>query len=259
MRMLFRVMVGAACAAMSSVVWAQEQESKMMPVDAKPVYEVATIKLTDPNEHNQGFQIRGRHVRVLNQTVTTMIMFGYGLHKKEILNGPDWISDQRFDVDGVPDIEGQPNLKQMQSIVRNALEERFGLKFHKEKRELTVYAVQVEKGGPKLEKSKWDPSRPPDQSGNGGGHKQFMKFTNNSMDEFAFGMQYFLDKPVVNQTGLPGKFDFGLTWKTDLDSTEIDAPDIFTAVKEQLGLRLEVTKAPVEAMVVDGITKPTDN
>lgn len=231
-----------------------------MPKDAEPVFEVAAIKLSDPNDHSQGFQIRGRHVKVQNENVISMIMFAYGIHNKQVVNGPDWIKDQHFDVDGVPDVEGEPNLKQMQHIVQNLLVERFGLKFHEEKRELAVYAIAIDKGGVKMQKSKSPETQAPDQTGNGGAHKQFMRYTNNTVDDFALSMQYFLDKPVVNQTCLAGRYDFALTWNPDLTETnEADVPGLFTAMKEQIGLKMEPTHAQVNVMVVDALSKPTEN
>lgn len=258
------VLAGLMCVMSAGTAWAQEQELPSMPLDAKPVYEVATIKPSDPAGRNQGFQIRGQHVKVTRQDVETMMMFAYGVHAKQIVNAPDWAKSDRFDVDGVPDVKGEPNLKQMQSIVQDLLETRFGLKFHREKREMTAYVVRVEKGGAKIEKSKSDPLRPPDQSGNGsGGHKQFMKFTNNSLNDFAFGMQYFMDKPVVNQTGLDGRYDFELTWNPNPDvaseTTEADVPGIFTAMKEQIGLRMDTEKTQVDVLVVDAVSKPSEN
>lgn len=254
-----RVLVGLGCVMMTGALWAQE-DLPMMPVDAKPVFEVETIKPTPATERNQGFQIRGQHVKLVNEDVQSMIMFAYGVHAKQILNAPDWVKSMRWDVDGVPDVKGEPSLKQMQGIVQNLLETRFGMKFHREQREMTAYVIHVEKSGAKLEKSKGDPNRPPDQSGNGGQHKQYMKFTNNTLDDFALGMQYFMDKPVVNQTSLQGRFDFALTWNPDLTETaETDAPGLFTAVKEQLGLKVDPEKTQVNALVVDALTQPTEN
>ena len=91
-----------------------------MPSDAKPVFEVATIKPSDPADRSQGFQTRGRHIKAQNESVTSMMMFAFGVHQKQILGGPEWMKE-RFDVDGVPDVVGDPNLKQMQAMLQTLL------------------------------------------------------------------------------------------------------------------------------------------
>lgn len=235
------------------------QDLKPMAPTAKPVFDVATIKPSDPTETSQGFQTRGRHVRVLNESVANMLMFAYGVHPKQIVGGPDWIKD-RYDIDGVPDIDGLPSIHQQQEMLQNLLADRFKLKFHREKRELAIYAIVLAKGGPKLTKTASDPDSLPDQTGNGGNNQQTMRFTNNSMDHFALGMQYFMDKPVVNQTSLEGHYDFTLQWSTGLGpATGSDVPGMFTAIQEQLGLKLEATKGMVEVLVVDALERPSQN
>jgi uncharacterized protein (TIGR03435 family) len=235
------------------------QDLKSMAPTAKPVFEVATIKPSDPTETSQGFQTRGRHIHALNESVSNMLMFAYGVHPKQIVGGPDWIKEH-YDIDGVPDIEGLPSLRQQQEMFQKLLAERFGLKFHREKRELAIYAVVPTKGGPKLTKTASDPDGLPDQTGHGGNNQQTMRYTNNSMDDFALSMQYFMDKPVVNQTGLQGHFDFTLQWTTGLGpATNSDLPGMFTAIQEQLGLKLEATRGPVEVLVVDSLERPSQN
>ena len=100
----------------ASVGWAQSP--KPMPKGAQPVYEVVTIKPSDPADRSQGFRTRGRRFVVRNESVISIIMFAYGVHKKQIADGPAWMDD-RFDVDGVPDIEGEPSLAQMQHILKS--------------------------------------------------------------------------------------------------------------------------------------------
>jgi len=93
------------------------------------------------------------------------------------------------------------------------------------------------------------------------GPAQYMKFTNNSMAEFAKVMELMVDKPVVDQTNLTGNYDFTLLWTPDsLRATPTDtAPGLFTAVQEQLGLKLEATRAPTDVFVIDAATRPTQN
>ena len=164
-------------------------------------------------------------------------------------------------MDGVPDVEGEPGVKQIQEMVRKLLTDRFGLKTHTEQREMNVYAVTVAKGGPKLKKSEFAPDALPDQTSRDSGGTREMKLTNTSMDEFTLSMKFFLDRPVVDKTGLSGKWDFELKWT--YDDTRVTNPNappgLFTAVQEQLGLRLDPVKAPVDVMVVDAVERPTEN
>jgi uncharacterized protein (TIGR03435 family) len=132
---------------------------------------------------------------------------------------------------------------------------------HHDQRELSVYAITVAKGGPKLEKSKSDPDALSDSSGHGMGSAQLMKFTNLSMTDFAQTMQLMVDRPVIDQTNLPGRYDFSLLWTPDvMRATPTDtAPGLFTAVQEQLGLKLEATRASTDVIVIDAATRPTQN
>ncbi len=249
----------------SLLVWfvvaagALRQDVKPMAKDAKPVFEVAAIKRTDPAEKSQGFQTRGRRVVLVRESVASMMMFAYGMHHQQIVGAPAWVEDETYDVNGLPDVEGEPDSEQMQHMVRGLLVDRFGLKFHGDKRERSYFALTAVKGS-KLTPAK-DPDAPADDNGNGNGNHMTMKWTSNSMDEFRIGLLYFVNKPVVNQTGLTGKYDFALTWTPDeMKASEGDqAPGLFTAMREQLGLELKPAKGPVEVMVVDAVERPSAN
>jgi len=141
---------------------------------------------------------------------------------------PPWLEAARFDIEGQADIEGVPNLHQIQEMLQKLLEDRFDLKFHREKRELSIYAITVSKGGPKLAKSPATRNGLPAQTGSGSGGQQLRKFTNNSMSDFALGMQAFLDRPVVDETGLTGRYNFVLKWTPDESNTsDPNAPRVF--------------------------------
>ncbi|HEX9201157.1 MAG TPA: TIGR03435 family protein [Acidobacteriaceae bacterium] len=232
-----------------------------MARDADPLFEVATIKPADPNDRNQGFRLEGHRISIENNTMTNIICFAYSIQKTQIVNAPQWFNEQPWNIDGVPDTEGKPNWVQYRRMLQKLLSTRFGLVMHPDKRELSVYALTVTKNGPKLEKSKSDPDALSDSSGHGVGPAQYMKFTNVSMTDFAKVMELMVDKPVVDQTTLAGRYDFTLLWTPDtMRSTEPDtAPGLFTAVQEQLGLKLEATRAPTDVFVIDAATRPTQN
>ena len=232
---------------------------KSMAPDAHPSFEVATIRPSNPNATGTSFRIKGRHLLMSNQPVANLIALAYGLQGTQIVGGPAWFATDRYDIDGVADVEGEPNLKQMQEMYRKLLAERFGLAAHTEKKEMAVYALRVGRGGAKnLAKSKGDPNGEPDQNGGPRG----MTFTNCSMGEFSLMLGFMMDRPVVDETGIAGRWDFVLSW-TPLDAAETTDPNappgMFTATQEQLGLKLEPVKAPADVLVVDKVERPSAN
>ncbi len=232
-----------------------------MAKDATPQFEVAVIKPTDPADRSQGFKTRGRHLRVENESLMDILTFAYAVHPSQIVDAPAWVAHEHFDIDGVPDVEGYPNLKQYQMMVQKLLTSRFHLQFKRDQRELSVYAMTVAKGGPKMAKSSGDPDGLDDQTGYGKGNEQVIKFTNNSMSDLALAMQDLVEKPVVDHTGLPGRYDFSLTWTPDIGvpSEANAAPGIFTAFQEELGLKLQLTKEAADVMVIQRVERPSEN
>lgn len=253
--------------ALGDAAWAIPEPPKPMAADAQPKFDLLTIKPSDPNRPGMMVTIKGRHLMTINTPVSILIAFGYGIQQKQIVNGPAWM-EERYDIDGVPDVDGQPNDQQMRMLVADALVQRFGLKFHHEQKELPVYALTVAKGGPKLTVTADAPSTPGNFLYSAPGR---LHVTNNTMKEFCKGMQESaMDKPVVDQTGLTDRYDFQLNWTPDQSqfggrakppaSDDPNAPpSLYTALQEQLGLKLESTKAMVDAFVIDGIEKPGEN
>ena len=160
----------------------------------------------------------------------------------------------------------------MKLMIRKLLVDRFQLKFHTEKKELPVYAMVVAKNGPKLAVSAADPDAFP---GIGFGREPgviSLVGRNTGLNGVANGLQSnILDKPVVDQTGLTGRYDFQLRFSPDatqlanfggIEANSADLnlpPDIFTAFEQQLGLKLQATKAVVDVMVIDKIERPSPN
>jgi bla regulator protein blaR1 len=243
---------------------------KPMPADANPVFEVATIKPSKPGTPGKGFGVRGRHFSTKNTSVSDIITFAYGVHARQITGGPAWLETDKYDLDAQPDGEGQPNDKQWKTMVQKLLADRYKLTFHREKKELSVYAIVVGKTGPKLTKSEGDPNGLPALFFRRLG---MLPARNATIADFAGLMQAaVLDRPVVDQTGLPGRYDFTLTWTPDEfqfggqgantppPPANTDAPpDLFTAMQQQLGLKFESTKAPAEVLVIDRVEKPSEN
>ena len=250
--------------------WPIPEPPKAMAADAVPKFDVVTIKPSDPNRPGKLFTIRGRHVLTVNTNVNDLITFAYSLHTKQLVNAPPWFATDKFDIDGVPDVEGQPNLKQLRLLIQSALTDRFKLTFHHDQKELSVYALTVAKGGPKLTDTIHKPSEPVNF-----GYRKLgaLMVTNATMKDFCDGMQgSALDRPAVDHTGLTGRYDFTLNWTPDESQFEAMGgyrppatedpnapPALSTAMQEQLGLRFDAVKALADVFVIDHIEKPSAN
>jgi uncharacterized protein (TIGR03435 family) len=244
--------------------WEIPKADAPMSRDADPDWDVVSVKARDPNanSNSQSTGMKGRQYTMVNRTVETMLLFAYGIHKTQIVGGPSWIESERWDVQGVPDVPGHPNLKQAQTLTRKVLEERFGLKVHKETKEMAVYAVSVAKGGEKMARSAGDPNGSPDETESSNSSQVTMRMTNILMGEFAPALADFLDRPAVDQTGLTGRYDFQLKWTADESRAPTDGtapPGLFTAIQQQIGLKLEPAKAPVDVLVIDHVERPSAN
>jgi uncharacterized protein (TIGR03435 family) len=238
--------------------WAipQHLRAAAMAADVDPRFEVATIKPGNPEDRGPRLGIQGRHFSFTHVSLNDLFDFAYGLQQRQISGAPGWAATASYDISAVPDGEGVPSARQWQAMVKKLMADRFQLKFHYEKREMPMYALTVLSSGPKLKSSD---SNEPQGMGGGPGN---LGATNASMADIAQLLGHgFLDRPVVDQTGLTGKYDLRLKWTPDEVATQnTDAPPGFlTAIQEQLGLKLVATKAPVDVMVIDRVERPSEN
>jgi uncharacterized protein (TIGR03435 family) len=250
--------------------WAIPAPPKPMDPNAPAVFEVATIKPSIPDRPGKVFTVKGRQVLTINTTANDLITFSYDLHARQIVGGPPWMESEKYDVTGQPESQGVPSRVQLSAMMKKLLEDRFKFTFHREKRELPVYAITLLPGGHKLTRNDNNPNGLPGLFFKGLGT---LPAQNATMGDFAGVMQTaVLDRPVIDRTGLQGRWDFTLRWTPDesqfvnmgvrvpAPSNDPDAPPgIFTAFQEQLGLKLESTRGPVEVLVVDRIEKPSEN
>ncbi len=254
--------------------WPIPEPIKPMAADADPGVEVATIKPSQPGTPGKGFGFNGTQFRTFHTNMNDLIAFAYGLHSKQILGAPDWFGTDLFDIDAKPDVPGRPNQHQMQLLVQKLLADRFALKFHQDQRELSVYIIDVAPGGPKMDVTKSGPNDPQAFFFRGLGD---LTVGNMSMKGFAMWMQSgVMDKPVVDHTGLTDRYDFKLKWTPDESQFQQfrgvgavvqppagdnpDAPpNLYTAMREQLGLKFEAGKALDDVIVIDHVEKPSPN
>lgn len=211
---------------------------KAMAKEANPDWEVATVKASNPSDtRGQHIRMPGRHVLLLDTTVEQFLLLGYGVQQSQLAGVPDWVKTTRWDVDGVPDVEGQPSWRQLQGMVQKILMERFGLHLHHVQREMAVFSLTVAKGGPKIIANTSDPNGWVDQQNSEANGRHVEALKNASMADLAMILQFHVDRPVIDQTGLKGRYDFKLQWT--VDDAQIAAPDappgLFTAIQDRLG------------------------
>jgi len=283
---------GLSASGHGSVARAQE------PSSAEAAFEVVSIKPNDAGDGRVMIGLQPGRFSAVNVTLRDLIRQAYRVQDFQIVDAPDWIAAERFDVQGTlpRDDSGAPPLPERVSVmVQTMLGDRFGLALHRETRELPVYALVVarEDGtlGPNISAAKVDceaqrgrraggPPPPPPQPGqpiecgmmmgpgtlNAGGMQTA---------ELARSLSQFLGRVVLDETGLDGRYDFQLRYAADFRNVAVGAlppgaeaarvgidqnlPELPTALEEQLGLKLDARRGPVEVLVVDSVARPDAN
>jgi uncharacterized protein (TIGR03435 family) len=202
-------------------------------------------------------------------TLKLLIAAAYDLNPRTISGGPSWIESDHYDIVAVTPGDVRPTRQEQMSMLRSLLTDRFKLTFHREPREFSIYQLEITKGGPKLKESA-TPDAPP-TVGPGVVYPQriVLPARNATMVDFASLLQRaILDRPVVDKTGLSARYDFDLDWAPDETqfggdvpsaSAEAPSPPLFSAVQQQLGLRLVPTRGLVDALIVDKAERPSAN
>jgi uncharacterized protein (TIGR03435 family) len=253
------------------------QSSTVTP--GSPAFEVASVK---PNKSgDQRFTMEplpGGRIMVVNAPLRLLIRLAYRLQDFQIVNGPSWLNSDRFDI--VAKAEGNPNEAQLSPMLQTLLADRFKLRTHNETRELPIYSLVTVKTdgrtGPQLH-----PAQPcfksPDSASPqpapllgpvpcgftvGRGKTSARGVT---MDALASTLSNQVGRVVVDRTGLGGQFDLNFEWELPLTGTSdglqpsADGASIFTALQEQLGLKLESARGPVDVLVIDSVQQPSDD
>ncbi len=256
-------------------------------------FEVASVKRNTSAPGNSMLRmLPGGRVSATNFPPRMLITYAYELAQFQLVGGPDWLMGDGYDV--IAKVEGNPapivpgtgQVDAQHLAMRNLLADRFKLKFHRESREMDVFALVMAKPGgapgPKLTRAKFDcaaaaaesqrtgtpPSPPAGLEGPicsimGSTGRFRMGGLNSTVMAQMLGQ--LSGRYVVDRTGLAGAWDFDLTFAQEgrggpnAPAADPDAPSLFTAVQEQLGLKLEATKAPVEVLVIDAIDRPSDD
>jgi uncharacterized protein (TIGR03435 family) len=240
-------------------------------------FEVASVK---PNKSDEtgGFiqRMRGGTFNVGNQTLLQLIRFAYGIQGFQLVGAPDWFRTARFDIAAKtsaeipPSAPGQPSPEAF--MLRALLEDRFRLATHRETRQIPIYALVIARSdgrlGPQIrrpandycgQRAKEAEKAPPPPMGIGPvcgirGNSQQLTAGSFAIGGFTNFLSSETDRVVIDRTGLTGVWDFELKWSPpNAPSPDADRPSIFTALEEQLGLRLEPTTGPVEVLVIDRV------
>jgi bla regulator protein blaR1 len=209
-----------------------------------------------------GSRISGSLVTVSTSTLKRLIQNAYQLQPYEVAGGPSWFNDNlpAYDITARAPDGRTPTAEEARQMLQVLLMDRFKLVFHRETRELTGYALVIAKNGSKLKAT----SGVPFGARISIGTVRRTEATNMSLAQFIGGLRADLNGPVVDQTGLDGRYDFQLAYLADplqanTANVNSTAPDLFTALQEQLGLKLEPMKTTVDMMVIDRAEKPGEN
>jgi uncharacterized protein (TIGR03435 family) len=244
---------------------------KPLPEGAKPEFEVASVKPAGVSP-GLGLNVTATELRARSISLADLITFTFELHLTQVSGLPGWAETEGYEIVAKLPPGGDASDVQIRTMLKNLMQSRFGLSFHTEKRELSVYTISIGKNGPagiKMVKNTTNGQRVGAQ---GLGRTTFSGIT---MTDFAAQLQLrVLDRPVIDRTGLTDRYDFTLNWRPDefqfprasavqraaAITNGADAlPDLFTAVQVQLGLKLDATKAPADVLVIDKVSKPSEN
>jgi uncharacterized protein (TIGR03435 family) len=273
------VLIVPASTVCAPVVRAQSQAQAASAPIQRPSFDVISVK---PEKTGCGpgcmvsMQFTADGFKAGNITAHGLLLQAYGLNEGQILGEPAWANSATFDIEAKvagPDVAAFSKLDfdQRQAMYQQVLTERFKLVAHLETREQPVYALSIAKGGPKFKESAPDPNmiagaKGPGRFAMGMG---MISAHGTSIPYFLSMLSRQLGRTILDRTGLTGNYDFTLRWNPDNGVTtssngpegaQTDAlPSIFAALQEQLGLKLESTKAPASVLVIDHLERPSQN
>jgi uncharacterized protein (TIGR03435 family) len=240
--------------------------------NAPPAFEVATIKPSAPDDRSGKFiTMQGPHQFVAkNYSVKDMISAAFDLPPRLISGGPAWIDIDRYEIRATVSSEGRPSSAEQMAMFRTLLSDRLKLAIHREQRELPIYGLTVVKEGAKLKESTTAEEYLINRMFND--NHVLLPARNVTIAQFASMFQRaVVDRPIVDKTGLSGRYDFDLEWTRDetqfggliplapVDNSVPQKPDLFSALQQQLGLRLQPSRGPVDVIIIDRVERPSEN
>jgi uncharacterized protein (TIGR03435 family) len=275
--------------------WAWEQTQNA--VGGMPVYEVTSIKPNKSPDDRTNLMYVPDGLTGTNVTVQMLVRLAFGVQDNQISGAPSWVNSESYNIEARMDRSAADEMRKMsedqrkvarQHMLQALLADRFSLTLHQETKDLPVYALVISKNGPKLRKAK-----PGDTYADGfkgidglpaGPHNMVLtgrgefKAQAQPISALARALSHALGRPVLDRTGLTGSYDITLEWTPDeihgatmkepaggqqpadsIVASEPSGPSIFTAIQEQLGLKLEPQKGATEVLVIDHVEKPSEN
>jgi len=225
---------------------------------AAPKFEVASIKLHQDLVRTVGVAISGTRVTISAMSVNNLVGYAYDLKSYQVSGGPNWATADRWDIGAKGEGDGALTRDQVRKMIQALLADRFHVQLRRESTQTPVYALVVAgKAGTKLKESAPDAASRLSMSGN---RTIQITTTKGSIEQLVAQLSGNLDRPVLDKTGLTGSYDYKLEWApANSAAADLDVPSIFTAVQEQLGLKLESATAPIEVLVIDRVEKPSEN
>lgn len=255
------------------------QESPRPASPASATFQFATIKPSNPHAQGHRLRVTGNRLETTNTSLFDLISFAYGLHATQIICAPDWVRSDKFDLILQATAEGQTSEVQWTSMLQTYLMESSKLTFHRDTKNLPLYVLAISRSGPRLAVSERNLGQLPELSITLGtrnaanANLAVVSATNATMADLASVMErVVLEWPVVDQTGITGRYDFALSWTPDgaqfgdlraripapVDVTNAP-PYLAIALQQQLGLTLDLVDAPLEVLVIDYVEKPAEN
>jgi uncharacterized protein (TIGR03435 family) len=259
----------------------QVAPSQNVAASARPQFEVAAIKLDTSGSKGGNIGVApGGRFRVDNVPVRFMIRFAYGVQDFQVSGGPSWMNTDNYDVDA-KDPDDVP-FQQVRPLLQTMLEDRFKLVIHHETKDVPIFELVPAKGGVKIAastngrcvipdpKNLPKPGEPlPHFCGNIGMRPNLIEAWDVPMERFVATLSNVLGRTVVDKTGVTGKIDVHLEFTPDEISAgqqaeaaaaaDLSKPSIFLALQEQLGLKVQGTKAPGDLLVIDHLERPSEN
>jgi uncharacterized protein (TIGR03435 family) len=265
--------------AMALRLWVLLLAAIGLPAQPRAEFEVASIHLSKRDAAAPAVHLSPGRLNVENLTLRRLILVAYKVRDFQISGGPAWMGTEQFDIDAKTD--GKNGADAMLSMLQALLESRFQLRFHRQSDDGAVYLLTVAKSGTRLHQARCVPFDPNDLRKQGalsdaertrqcgGISRSAGKLDSDGMSledgsgpafqSLAGQLSLVLDRPVVNRTGLAGRFEVHLAWDAEQSTSDGSQPSLFTAVQEQLGLKLEAGRAPVDRFVIDRVEKPGEN
>jgi uncharacterized protein (TIGR03435 family) len=245
------VILGGSVAELLS---AQSNGSSAAPLSTYH-FEVVSIKINRTGGSSDADFLPGGRLRGRNLSVRNMIQMATMVEDNQMIGVPSWTDAARYDIDGKTVSTAPVTQERKSDVMMALLEDRFGLKIHRDTKEGPVYRLEIAKGGPRLAVHGTSDRL---MSTNAKGTIITMKAAKISMPSLAISLRRQLGRTVEDHTQLEGEFDFELVWDRN-ETVDSAAPSLFAALQEQLGLRLRAARGKIPTVVVDRIERPTEN